>query len=78
MPSHPDRNASASEPTVAPGCCHHWVIQAATGPVSQGECQKCHQTRYFENFVERPEWGSRQDGTLPGSPPLVEFAEPYL
>ena len=33
-------------------CCHHWVIQTAEGPLSEGVCQLCHATREFKNSVE--------------------------
>ena len=36
----------------APVCCHHWVIQPADGPVSNGSCQVCGETREFKNYVE--------------------------
>lgn len=41
-----------------PGCCHHWMIQPASGPVSDGACQVCGETREFKNYVGSPgEWG---------------------
>ncbi|MFQ6026568.1 MAG: hypothetical protein ACE5Q6_03520 [Dehalococcoidia bacterium] len=61
MLSRKELKASKAEEQVAPGCCHHWVIQTATGPVSEGECQKCHEVRQFENFVERKDWGDRRE-----------------
>jgi len=33
-------------------CIHHWVIQPANGPVSNGACQICGENREFENYVE--------------------------
>ena len=39
------------------GCRHHWVIQAADGPVSPGLCQLCGETREFKNYVEAASWG---------------------
>lgn len=39
-------------------CMHHWVIQAATGPVSPGVCQTCGETRDFKNYVEASTWGA--------------------
>ncbi|MFQ6028562.1 MAG: hypothetical protein ACE5Q6_13830 [Dehalococcoidia bacterium] len=41
----------------APVCRHYWVIQPATGPVSQGSCQNCGETREFKNYVEASTWG---------------------
>ena len=38
-------------------CRHHWVIQAATGPMSQGVCQLCGLVREFKNYVEAATWG---------------------
>ena len=32
-------------------CRHYWVIQPANGPVSQGLCQICGETREFKNYV---------------------------
>lgn len=38
-------------------CCHHWVIQPASGPVSQGTCQVCGEVKEFKNYVEAATWG---------------------
>ena len=38
-------------------CCHHWTIQPATGPVSQGVCKLCGEVREFKNYVEAATWG---------------------
>ena len=38
-------------------CRHHWVIQTATGPMSQGVCQLCGLVREFQNYVEAATWG---------------------
>ena len=38
-------------------CRHHWVIQPADGPVSNGACQMCGETREFKNYVESATWG---------------------
>lgn len=38
-------------------CCHHWSIQPATGPVSQGVCKNCGELREFKNYVEAATWG---------------------
>lgn len=29
------------EESLSPPCCHHWIIQSAVGPTSEGRCQKC-------------------------------------
>ena len=41
-------------------CRHHWVIQPADGPVSNGSCQVCGETREFKNYVESATWGDRR------------------
>ena len=38
-------------------CRHHWAIQPATGPASQGVCQLCGEVREFKNYVEAATWG---------------------
>ena len=38
-------------------CRHYWVIQPASGPVSQGVCQNCSEIREFKNYVEGAAWG---------------------
>ena len=38
-------------------CRHHWVIQPADGPVSNGACQICGENREFKNYVESAIWG---------------------
>ena len=38
-------------------CTHHWSIQPATGPVSQGVCRLCGEVREFKNYVEAATWG---------------------
>jgi hypothetical protein len=38
-------------------CRHHWVIQSAEGPESQGECQVCGEVRRFKNYVDGGKWG---------------------
>ena len=49
----PDVEEVAAEPV----CAHHWVIQPANGPESQGECQACGEIRRFKNYVEGGRWG---------------------
>ena len=39
------------------GCQHHWVIQPADGPFSNGSCQVCGEVREFKNYVESATWG---------------------
>ena len=38
-------------------CRHYWVIQPATGPMSQGICQSCGEVKEFKNYVEAATWG---------------------
>jgi len=38
-------------------CRHHWLIQPADGPVSNGSCQICGENRKFKNYVESATWG---------------------
>ena len=38
-------------------CQHHWVIDAADGPVSRGVCKRCQAEREFENVVGGAKWG---------------------
>lgn len=46
--------ASVESPNMAnsPVCAHHWIIEPANGPVSQGQCQNCLEVRDFKNFVD--------------------------
>ena len=61
-PAHnPEAENTGGETTV--GCCHHWVIQPADGPISSGSCQICGESREFKNYVESATWGdSRTTG----------------
>ncbi len=50
--------APVSELETTPMVCqHHWVIQSADGPFSNGSCQACGETREFKNYVESATWG---------------------
>ncbi len=42
---------AADEESTEPTCKHHWVIEAANGPVSWGECQICHEGKEFQNSI---------------------------
>lgn len=48
-------------------CKHYWVIQPATGPVSQGVCQNCSEIREFKNYVEGAYWGDSRLSNRSGS-----------
>ena len=50
--------APVPEPEDSPLVCqHHWVIQPADGPFSNGSCQVCGENREFKNYVESATWG---------------------
>ena len=49
--------AEIEDSAAGPVCRHHWVIQPADGPVSNGACQICGETREFKNYVESATWG---------------------
>ena len=34
------------------GCKHFWLVDSPSGPVSQGECKVCGETRKFKNYLE--------------------------
>ncbi len=53
-PDLEEENNAVATTTV---CRHHWVIQPADGPVSNGSCQVCGETREFKNYVESATWG---------------------
>ena len=41
------------------GCCHHWLIEGATGPISRGVCKFCREEREFSNRLDvlpKDEW----------------------
>ncbi len=58
-------NEPASEPSeIEPisSCCHHWIIQPAIGPVSEGACQNCGEVREFKNSIDyETEWTNRRE-----------------
>jgi len=58
--------ALTGEPT-GPTCSHHWMIQPAEGPVSEGICHNCHEVRAFANYLERHNWSSDASQS-PGAP----------
>ena len=61
-----------STPSIAV-CRHHWVIQPADGPISNGSCQVCGENREFKNYVESATWGdSRISGKSPSPSGIVE------
>ena len=36
-------------------CRHHWIIEAAEGPLSQGVCQNCLEVKDFQNSIVEAE-----------------------
>ena len=42
---------TAPEETPVSTCCHHWVIEPANGPISRGVCQRCYESREFNNSI---------------------------
>ena len=38
-------------------CVHHWIIDPANGPVSEGRCKKCGARKDFFNAFEGTAWG---------------------
>ena len=60
--AHEQPIASLDEVQEPDLCRHHWVIQPATGPVSQGVCQACGAVRDFQNYVESASWGDTRLG----------------
>ncbi len=51
---------SPSEAQDPDSCRHHWVIQPADGPVSQGSCRSCGAVKEFKNYVESAAWGDNR------------------
>lgn len=39
-----------------PDCEHFWQIDAPNGPISEGTCSKCKQTREFQNSIQTSGW----------------------
>jgi hypothetical protein len=59
-----DNGLPVGPPEIGAGlsCCHHWNIQPAVGPVSEGTCQKCGEVKEFKNSIDyETEWSSRRD-----------------
>ena len=45
-------NAEMLDIFIANNCAHHWVIDRANGPMSEGVCQRCGESREFANSAE--------------------------
>jgi|GEM_PF-2348140 hypothetical protein len=39
-----------------PECAHQWLIDAPAGPISNGTCRVCKQTREFQNSIQTSGW----------------------
>ena len=66
--------APVYDPEPVEVCAHHWVIQPADGPMSNGTCQICGEIREFQNYVETATWG---DTRLTNRPSAVAIGD-YL
>jgi len=43
-------------------CRHHWIIEPATGPISEGKCQNCGEVREFNNSIDyEKDWPVRNE-----------------
>ena len=51
-------------------CRHHWLIQAADGPTSNGVCRICGEIREFKNYVESATWGDTR--LMPNPAPVSQ------
>ena len=51
-------------------CRHHWLIQPADGPTSNGVCRICGETREFKNYVETATWGDTR--LMPSPAPVTQ------
>ena len=80
VPNTPETATVPADGQEPSGCRHYWVIQPATGPVSQGLCQTCDQTREFKNYVEASTWGDDRSAGRPkrgvASPAILDEEEP--
>ena len=45
-------NAERLNEFIANKCAHHWVIDRANGPMSEGVCRRCGEKREFTNSAE--------------------------
>ena len=48
-------------------CCHHWIIDEPSGPISEGVCRRCSAVKKFKNFVEQTSWAD-EPMAPPGEP----------
>ena len=45
-------------------CVHHWIIEAANGPNSNGVCRHCGAGREFHNWTDSPIGITLEDGKI--------------
>ena len=63
-------------------CPHHWIIEAANGPVSTGRCRLCGEEREFSNSTEfrsgswtsQPQQYPRNSAKIPATPSKESIA----
>ena len=41
-------------------CCHHWIIETPSGPISKSVCQLCGEERQFQNAPQLDTWAQDQ------------------
>lgn len=51
MLAHQESTEVLNELPMEQTCCHHWIIESANGPVSEGFCMKCEEKREFRNSL---------------------------
>ena len=69
------REASPEQVLEKEECSHYWVIESATGPISQGICKLCGAAREFNNSFPEPNYLKRNSRVLKEFSELLE-AEP--
>lgn len=43
---------------------HHWVIEEASGPLSNGRCKRCGATKAFKNWLEDTDFITNEEHRL--------------
>ena len=44
-------------------CPHHWLIDPAGGPTSEGVCRLCGAHRHFRNYLDDAPWDNNEPGS---------------
>jgi hypothetical protein len=66
MPANTLEPAGRITPRIHKSCVHHWIIEPANGPFSDGACKRCGATRDFRNSLESLVWEHwNEDHDLP-------------